>query len=201
MSAVPSTNVFFFCLIARASERHCCPLRRPSSGQSQRAYQVSTCPSGRHTFYSTFNSRLSSCVPLCCLRKKVPLATDRNSKHPHVVQPSLDPSPNILNVSVCLLFLLLSLPPSLPPSSSAPIGSRSYSAGCLRAPSHQNLAEAVHICPHTSRSHAFGLWTDGTEREPKYKVKGGKRSRKGKFAQRMTAVKCTTLWLTGHFVQ
>lgn len=88
------------------------------------------------------------------------------------VEPSLDLSPNILSVSICLQFFLLSLPPSLPPSCSAPIGSRSCSTGRLLAPSHQNLAKAAHICPHTNRSHAFCLWMDGTESEGRDKVKG-----------------------------
>lgn len=90
-------------------------------------------------------------------------------------EPSLDLFPNILSVSICLQFFLHSFPPSLPPSSFALIGFRSYSTGRLLAPFHQNLATAVHICPHTSRSLAFCLWMDGTEFEGRDKVKRGRR--------------------------
>lgn len=107
-----------------------------------------------------FSSWYSSSVPLALPQKKVPQATDRNSKHPYIGW-----APNILSVSICLQFFLLSLPPSLPPSCSAPIGSRSCSTGRLLAPSHQKLAEAARICPHTNRSLAFCLWMDGTESE------------------------------------
>lgn len=68
---------------------------------------------------------------------------------------------------ICLQFFLLSLPPSC----SGPIGSQSCSTGRLLAPSHQNLAEAARICPHTNRSLAFCLWTDDTESEGRDKVK------------------------------
>lgn len=145
--------------------------------QRQTAYKVSIC--GRNVFFSS--SWYSSSVSRChCLRKRshrqqIEIAIIQIS-----VEPSLDPSPNILSVSICLQFFLRSLPPSLPPFCSAPIGSRSCSAGCLPAPSHQNLATAARICQHTNRSRAFCLWMNGTGSEGRDKVKGGKRKKKRK---------------------
>ena len=87
------------------------------------------------------------------------------------VGPSLDLSTNILSVSICLQFFLFNptLSPSLP-SCFPPIGSQSCSTGRLLAPSHQTLAKAAHICPHTNRSLAFCLWMDDTESEERNKV-------------------------------
>lgn len=85
-----------------------------------------------------------------------------------LTKPSPDLFSNILSASICLQFF--SLAPRLPPSHPsrfAPIGSQSRSTGRLLAPSHQNLAKVAHICPHTSRSPAFGLSTDGTAKEKK----------------------------------
>lgn len=100
--------------------------------------------------------------PLHCLRKRSHRQQIEIANIHISAEPSLDLSPNILSVSICLQFFLLSLPPSLPPSCSAPIGSQSCSTGRLLAPSHQNLAKAARICPHTNRSLAFCLWMDGT---------------------------------------
>lgn len=118
-----------------------------------------------------FPLRTLPLFPLLCLRKR---SHRQQIEIPNIhisAEPSLDLSPNILSVSICLQFFLLSLPPSLPPSCSAPIGSQSYSTGRLLAPSHQKLAKAARICPHTNRSLAFCLWMDGTESEAREKVK------------------------------
>ena len=117
--------------------------------------------------------------PLLCLRKRSQRQQIEIANIHLSAEPSLDLSPNIFSVSICLQFLLLSLPPNLPPSCFAPIGSRSCSTGRLLAPSHQNLAKAARICPHTNRSLAFCLWMDGTESKGRDKVKGGKRNKSG----------------------
>lgn len=156
-------------------------LRRcPGCVQTQTAYEESI-----QLYKSTecicdtkdFSSWYLPLFPLLCLRKRSHRQQIEIANIHISAEPSLDLSPNILSVSICLQFFLLSLPPSLPLSWSAPIGSQSCSTGRLLAPSHQNLAKAAHICPHTNRSLAFCLWMDGTESERKDKVKGGKRNR------------------------
>lgn len=118
--------------------------------------------------------------PLPSLRKR-PTGKQIEIANIHIsAEPSLDLFPNILSVSICLQFFLHSFPPSLPPSCPALIGFRSCSTGRLLAPSHQNLATAARICPHTSRTLAFCLWMDGTESEGRDKVKRGRRSEWGR---------------------
>lgn len=112
--------------------------------------------------------------PLPCLRKKGPHRQQIEIADIHIsAEPSLDLSPNILSVSICLQFFKHSFPPSLPSSCSAPIGSQSCSTGRLLAPSHRSLAAAARICPHTSRSLAFCLWTDGTVEQRQGQGEGG----------------------------
>lgn len=124
----------------------------------------------------------SSSVPFCSASEKRSHRQQIEIANIHIsAEPSLDLSPNILSVSICLQFFSRSLPPSLPLSCSTPIGSRSCSTGRLLSPSHQNLAKAAHICPHTNRSLAFCLWMDGTESEGRDKVKGGKRNTVGQW--------------------
>lgn len=151
----------------------CPPLRScPLLGQRQTAYEESI----QRRQVKFFLLVLLLCSP-CSASEKRSHRQQIEIANIHIsAEPSLDLSPNILSVSICLQFFLLSLPPSLPPSCSAPIGSRSCSTGRLLAPSHQNLAEAARICPHTNRSLAFCLWMDGTESEGRDKVKGGKRN-------------------------
>ena len=136
------------------------------------------------------------CSPCSAFRKKRSHRQQIEIANIHIsAEPSLDLSPNILSVSICLQFFLLSLPPSLPPSRSAPIGSRSCSTGRLLAPSHQNLARAARICPHTNRSLAFCLWMDGTEREGREEKWGGG------AAKCVNPVEYAALWATSHFTQ
>lgn len=118
-----------------------------------------------------FSSWYSSSVPFALPQKRSHRQQIEIANIHISAEPSLDLSPNILSVSICLQFFLRSFPPSLPPSCSAPIGSRSCSTGRLLAPSHRNLAKAARICPHTSRSLAFCLWKDGTESEGRDKVR------------------------------
>lgn len=138
--------------------------------------------------------------PLLCLRKRSHRQQIEIADIHISAEPSLDLSPNILSVSICLQFFQRSFPPSLPPSCSAPIGSRSCSTGRLLAPSHRNLARAARICPHTSRSLAFCLWTDGTVREGRHKVRAteGKREEAAKCAN---PDECAALCLISHFTQ
>ena len=129
----------------------------------------SACLRGIHPWHleGCFPSRYSSSVPSAPPQKKtkVPRATDRNSKHPYIGPSHLLTSLAISSVSPFVYNSprAHSHPPSLCPCS-APIGSQSCSTGRLLAPSHRNLAEAARICPHTNRSLAFCLWTDGTEK-------------------------------------
>lgn len=111
--------------------------------------------------------------PLSCLRKRSHRQQIEIEDIHISAEPSLDLSPNILSVSICLQFFKRSFPPSLPSSCSAPIGSRSCSTGRLLAPSHRSLAGAARICPHTSRSLAFCLWTDGTVKWNQGQCEGG----------------------------
>lgn len=130
-----------------------------------RRRKVQTVSATWRTFCFFFSSWYSSSVPLAHASEKRSHRQQIEIANIHIsVEPSLDLSPNILSVSICLQFFLLSLPPSLPPSCSVLIGSRSCSTGRLLAPSHRNLAEVARICPHTNRSHAFCLWMDGTEK-------------------------------------
>ena len=148
-----STLFFFFCL--------------KSVSSSQKV--SSACLRGIHPWHleGCFPSRYSSSVPSTPPQKKtkVPRATDRNSKHPYIGPSHLLTSLAISSVSPFVYNSprAHSHPPSLCPCS-APIGSQSCSTGRLLAPSHRNLAEAARICPHTNRSLAFCLWTDGTEK-------------------------------------
>lgn len=111
--------------------------------------------------------------PLPCLRERSHRQQIEIADIHISAQPSLDLSPNILSVSICLQFFKRSFPSSLPSSCSAPIGSRSCSTGRLLAPSHRSLAGAARICPHTSRSLAFCLWTDGTVKQRQGQGEGG----------------------------
>lgn len=149
-------------------------------------------------FYSS--SRNSSSVPFAVPQKRSHRQQIEIADIHISAEPSLDLSPNILSVSICLQFFQRSFPPSLPPSCSAPIGSRSCSTGRLLAPSHRNLARAARICPHTSRSLAFCLWTDGTVREGRHKVRAteGKREEAAKCAN---PDECAALCFISHFTQ
>lgn len=144
------------------------------------------------SFFTPGSSVLFALPPKRSHRQQIKIANIHIS-----AEPSLDPSPNILSVSVCLQIFLHSFPPSLPPSCLAPIGSPSCSTGRLLAPSHQNLAKAAHICPHTSRSLAFCLWMDGTESEGRDKV----REREEDAAKCANPDEYEALWVTSHFTQ
>lgn len=102
------------------------------------------------------------CCLLSCLRKRSHRQQIEIADIHISAEPSLDLSPNILSVSICLQFFKHSFQPSLPRSRFAPIGSPSCRTGRLPAPSHRSLAAAVRICPRSSRSLAFCLWTDDT---------------------------------------
>lgn len=138
--------------------------RQPAYEESIHRRKSSDCFCGMEGFFY-FSSWYSSSVPSALPQKRSHRQQIEIANIHISAEPSLDLSPNILSVSICLQFFLRSLPPSLPPSCSAPIGSRSCSTGRLLAPSHQNLAEVARICPHTNRSLAFCLWMDGTESE------------------------------------
>lgn len=149
---------------------------------------------------SIFPSWYSSSVPLVffAFPKKVPQATDRNGGHPYIgwaVPWPLSQYPQCLQL---FTILFLSLPPSLPPSRHAPIGSR---ACRLLAPSHQNLAKVVRICPHTNRSLAFCPWMDGTESERRDKVKGRWGVGGGGELNVKNPSEYAALWVTRHFSQ
>lgn len=151
-------------------------------------------------FFFHSSSRNSSSVPFAAPQKRSHRQQIEIADIHISAEPSLDLSPNILSVSICLQFFQRSFPPSLPPSCSAPIGSRSCSTGRLLAPSHRNLARAARICPHTSRSLAFCLWMDGTVREGRHKVRAteGKREEAAKCAN---PDECAALCLISHFTQ
>lgn len=140
-------------------------------GERQTAYEASVHRRKVQTVSGGFFSWYSSSVPFALPQKRSHRQQIEIANIHISAEPSLDLSPNILSVSICLQFFLRSFPPSLPPSCSAPIGSRSCSTGRLLAPSHRNLAKAARICPHTSRSLAFCLWKDGTESEGRDKVR------------------------------
>lgn len=135
------------------------------SGMSQRqtGYEESIHVQRLQAFSTRYSSAALCAVP----QKKVPQATDRNSKHPYIgwaISWPLLQYPRFLH-----LFTVLLVQPRSPSLQScrAPIGCQSCSIGRLLAPFYQNLAEAARICPHTNSSLAFCLWKDGTESEGK----------------------------------